>query len=233
MKILGGILYPFFRCRCEVPDEIAGPNEPVVFICNHYEVFGPAAIALCLPLRSRFWINAMVLEATQNVDRMVEGTRHTFPFLSEKAARKVLEAFAPVIEQVMNHFRSLPVYHENLGKQRRTIEKTVDAMLEGDNIVLFPETGIPAYSHGRVNEFHRSFALIGEYYRRRTGKSAVFCPLYIDRKHRRFCFGQPVRYGNGKASAECDRIVTELRQQMLKMADTAIGPVVSETACVH
>lgn len=228
MKLLGYILSPFFRCRCELPPILEDHNEPVVFVCNHYEVFGPLAIALSLPLRYRFWINAMVLEATENIDYMIVGTQHTFPFLSEKATRKALETFTPVIERVLNRFRSLPVYHTHLGKQRRSIERTVDAMLEGDHIVLFPETAIPTYSHGRVTEFYRSFALIGEVYRRRTGRSAVFCPVYVDKKHRKLSFGHLVQYGSEKASVECDKLVSELRNQLLSMADDALGTCADE-----
>lgn len=223
MKLLGGILAPFFKCRCAVPPTITALDEPVVFVCNHYEIFGPVAIALSLPLRYHFWINAMVLEAAENVEYMIPGTRHTFPFLSENVTRKLLRFAAPLIEKTLKRFRALPVYHRHLGKQRRTIEHSVDAMLNGENIVIFPETAIPAYSHGRVTEFYRSFALIGEVYRRRTGKSAVFCPLYIDRKHRKLCFGQPVRYGQEKAAAECEKLVTTLRNQILSMADEALG----------
>ena len=232
MKLLGCVLFPFFKCRCELPPMLARCDEPVVFVCNHYEVFGPVAVALSLPLRYRFWINAMVLEATQNIEYMIVGTRHAFPFLSEKAARKVLQTCTPVIERVLNRFRSLPVYHAHLGKQRRSIEKTVDAMQEGDHIVLFPETAVPAYSHGRVTEFYRSFALIGEVYRRRTGQSAAFCPVYVDKKHRKLCFGQLVHYGAEKASVECEKLVSELRKQLLLMADEALGCCVEEEVCM-
>lgn len=233
MKLLGYTLFPFFKCRCELPPALAAHREPVVFVCNHYEVFGPFAIALSLPLRYRFWINAMVLEATENIDYMMEGTQHALPFLSEKAIRKLLESFTPLIERVLKRFRSLPVYHANLGKQRRSIEKTVAAMLEGDHIVVFPENAVPAYSHGRVTAFYRSFALIGEMYRRRTGQSAAFCPVYVDKKHRILRFGQLVHYGAEKASVECDRLVSELRNQILSMADEALGPCTDEGACMQ
>lgn len=231
--MLGYVLSPFFKCRCQLPPSLAGLRDPIVFVCNHYEVFGPFAIALSLPLRYRFWINALLLEATAHIDYMITGTQHALPFLSVKSIQKLLESFTPVIERVLKRFRSLPVYHTHLGKQRRSIEQTVEAMLAGDHIVLFPETAVPAYSHGRVTEFYRSFALIGEVYRRRTGQSAVFCPLYVDKKHRRLCFGRPVHYGFEKASAECEKLVSELRNQLLSMADEALGPCTDEGVIVR
>ena len=232
MKVLGWVLYPFFACRCDVPADIAAMDEPVVFVSNHYEIFGPAALALSLPFRYRFWSNAMVLEATRNIDSMVVGTQHALPFLKERTIRGLLKSMTPAVERLLKQFRPVAVYQTNLGKQRRAIEQTVDAMLDGDHVLVFPETAIPAYSHGRVTEFFRSFALIGEVYRRRTGRHAVFCPLYVDKKHRKICFGQPVRYGDGSAPAECERIVHEVRSQILAMADRALGPCAEKEVCV-
>jgi len=223
MRMLGYVLTPFFRCKCEVPKHIADLDEPVVFVCNHYEIFGPFAIVLSLPFNCLYWINSFVVEATEYIDHLIVGAQHTFPFLSDHSARKLLEKVAPLIQRVLHNFRAIPVHHENLGRQMRSIQSSVDAMIEKDNIVLFPETAIPAYSHGSVTEFFRSFVLIGEYYRRKTGKSALFCPIYVDKKHRRLQFGELVRYGNEKASVECERIVQELRGQLLTMADAALG----------
>jgi len=225
MQALGYLLKPFFHCKCEVPDELVQGQSPVVFVCNHYEVFGPIAVVLSLPLKYRLWINSIVAEPMENIEKMIIGTQHIFPFLSDNAARKLLKGIAPLLERVLSRFRSIAVHREHLGKQRHAIEKTVDAMLEGDNIVLFPETGVPTYSHGRVTEFYRSFVLIGEYYRRRTGKGALFCPVYVDKKHRMLRFGQLVKYGEEKAAAECERITQELRGQLLAMAEEALGSI--------
>lgn len=224
MQLLGYALTPFFRCQCSIPAEISCLDEPIVFVCNHYEIFGPFAVVLSLPLRYRLWVNSIVVEPAQNIERMIIGTQHIFPFLSKNAARRLLEVIAPLVERVIGHFRPISVYREHLGMQMRSIEKSVDVMLSGEHIVLFPETAIPAYSHGSVTEFFRSFALIGEYYRRKTGNGALFCPLYVDKKHRRLRFGKAVRYGSGKAAEECGRIVEALRGQLLHMADEALYP---------
>lgn len=223
MKALGYTLMPFFRCRCEIPDSITSRKDPVVFVCNHYEIFGPFAVILSLPLRFRLWANSIVVEPMQYIDNMIIGTQHIFPFLSENAARRLLSFLAPMMERVLQSFKPVAVYRENLGKQRKAIEQTVDTMLEGENIVLFPETGYPSYSHGSVTEFYRSFALIGEFYRRKTGRNAAFCPIYVDKKHRKLQFGELVTYGQDKAAVECDRIVDELRSQLLQMAEQALN----------
>lgn len=224
MRVLGYTLKPFFGCRCEVPQQIRDLSEPVVFVCNHYELFGPAAVALSLPLDYRVWSNSIVVNAKASVEKMIVGFRHTFPFLSENGARRVLNFIAPAVERVMGRFRPIAVYHDNLAMQKHAIEDSVNAMTEGSNIVLFPETALPKYSKGWVTQFFRSFALIGEYYRRQTGERPLFCPIYVDKKHRRLQFGEPVRYGAGKASVECGNLVENLHGQLMTMAETALGP---------
>jgi len=227
MRVLGYTLKPFFGCRCKVPDSIQQLKEPVVFVCNHYELFGPASIALSLPMSYRVWVNSIVVNATDSIDKMIIGFQHTFPFLSEKGARRVLGFVAPAVERVIRRFQPIAVYHDNLAKQMHAIEDSVQAMTQGENIVLFPETALPKYSKGWVTDFFRSFALIGEYYRRKTGGNALFCPVYVDKKHRSLRFGQPVRYGTGKASEECGKLVDSLHGQLLSMAEDVLGPAPS------
>ena len=224
MRALGYSLKPFFGCKCDVPETIRDLAEPVVFVCNHYELFGPLAVALSLPLNYRVWTNSIVVNATDSVEKMIVGFQHTFPFLTENGARKTLNFIAPAVEKVMSRFQPIAVYHDNLAKQKHAIEDSVQAMTEGSNIVLFPETALPKYSKGWVTEFFRSFALIGEYYRRKTGDRALFCPIYVDKKHRCLQFGEPVRYGEGKASVECGRLVEELHGQLMAMAEKVLGP---------
>ena len=223
IKTLGYMLKPFFHCKCEIPQSIASRKEPVVFVCNHYEIFGPFAVALSLPLRYRFWTNSIIIDPTNYIERVSVGVRNTLPFLSENGAKKLLQFIAPLMKRVVSRFKPVVVYRDHLGKQRKAIAETVDALINGDNIVLFPEIGYPTFSKGSVTEFFRGFALIGEFYRRKTGGNAAFCPIYVDKKHRKLQFGELVTYGKDAATVECDRIVDNLRNQILQMAEQALN----------
>lgn len=220
-RLLGAILSPFFRCRCDVPEHIAALEEPVVFVSNHYEIFGPLAMVTSLPLKYRFWSNSIILEPTKHVESMAGDARRAIPVLTLGGARRLLKAITPIWEKAIRRFEPIPVYKQDVGRQRASIRDSVEYMCRGDSIVLFPETAIPHYSDGSVTEFHRSFGLIGEYYRRRTGALAAFCPVYVDKKRRRIDFGEIVRYGLGEAVAECERISGEVRRRILEMAERA------------
>lgn len=218
---LGALLAVFFGCRCRIPEEIAALEEPVVFVSNHYEIFGPLAMVTSLPLKYRLWSHSIILEPTKHIDHMAPDCRRAIPILTERGARRLLEKITPVWEDAFRRFDPIPVYKKDLGRQRASIRRTVEVMRQGDHIVLFPETGLPHYSDGGVTEFYRSFALVGEYYRRATGKQAAFCPVYIDKKRRRIHFGEVVRYGTGDAETECDRLSDAMHAQIAAMAEKA------------
>ena len=220
-RALAWLLTPFFGCRCRIPEHIAALEEPVVFVSNHYEIFGPLSMAVSLPLRFRFWSHNIILEPTRHIEQMAPDLKWAAPFLTLGGARRLLRWITPVWERAISQFGAIPVSRVDAGRQRSVLRRSVEYMLEGDHILLFPEKGEPHYSNGSVTEFYRSFALIGEMYRRRTGRSAAFCPVYIDKRHRRVSFGAVVRYGDGNAIDECERVSGEVRQAILAMAEAA------------
>lgn len=220
-RALAWLLTPVFGCRCRIPAHIAALEEPVVFVSNHYEIFGPLAMAISLPLRFRFWSHNIILEPTQHVERMAPDVKWAMPILTLSGAERLLRWITPVWERAIRHFDAIPVSRVDAGRQRSVLRKSVEYMLAGDHILLFPEKGDPHYSDGSVTAFHRSFALIGEMYRRETGRQAAFCPVYIDKRRRDVSFGAVVRYGDGNAIDECERVSGALRAAILAMAEAA------------
>ena len=56
-KIVIGILRPFNRHKMVNLDHIRQDSEnPLVFLGNHAEIYGPIASALCFPVPVRFWV---------------------------------------------------------------------------------------------------------------------------------------------------------------------------------
>ena len=217
MRNLFRALFPFFHCRCSVPAERLG-DEPLVFVCNHYEIFGPLAVAVSLPVRFRLWMSNEMLEPERYVDKTALGLQHAFPMLSLERAKSLYLGLCPLTGKALHKLTPIPVHREDPSRIINTMRQTAEAMARGEHVVIFPEDGQPRYSNGSVTEFMQGFALVGEFYRRETGKDARFCPLYIDKRHRRLCFGDVVTYGRGNAIAESSRVSREIREQMLEMA---------------
>ena len=218
MRALGRIVQLFCYCRGEVPPRIAQLGEPVVFICNHYEIFGPLAIVTSLPVRFRLWMNAAIVESTSNVDKLIVGTQHVVPWMSDDTARRWIARFARAGEKLFGAFDPICVDREDPTRLLSTMRESVRALQSGDSIVIFPETGLPHFAHGGVNEFYHGFAMLGEIYRRKTGKDLHFCPVYIDKRRRVLRFGEPVVYGDLPAAQEYRRVSDSVRGQMLAMA---------------
>jgi len=189
MRMLCRAVQIFCHCKCEIPDEIACLDEPVVFICNHYEVFGPLAVVTTLPLRFRLWMNEAMIHMSDNADKLIIGTQHVFPWMSERTADWLIGHLGKAGEAIFRPFGAIAVDREQPAKLLSTLRESVRVLQNGDSIVIFPETGIPAFAHGGVTDFFSGFAMLGEVYRRKTGQALRFCPLYIDKKHRTFRFG--------------------------------------------
>jgi hypothetical protein len=68
MRWVYRILYPYFHCRVSIPRELQESGEPVVFIANHYNVFGPVSMVLSLPFVSRAWINEELIREDTAVE---------------------------------------------------------------------------------------------------------------------------------------------------------------------
>ena len=88
MRWLYRVLYPFFHCRVNLPAELRDSEEPVVFIGNHYNVFGPVSFILSMPVVARAWIN---------VELVQEGCSDILADAKEINARREKEAAPEII----------------------------------------------------------------------------------------------------------------------------------------
>jgi len=217
MRVLIRSLSLFMHCHCDGLDRL--PDEPMIFVCNHYELFGPIAAAVSLPIRFKFMMNEDILAPGKNMDKLIAGVRKAMPILSESQVRWLYGVVSPRAERAFRQLDPIPVTQGWSGIFTE-MEQAVKEMQAGNSIVIFPECGIPSYSIGSVTEFRQGFAIIGEFYRKRTGKDALFCPAYIDKWEKEIHFGEPIAYGNGPARDECQKISNKLYHSLVTMAET-------------
>jgi hypothetical protein len=124
-------------------------------------------------------------------------------------AAKVFAAFDPV-----------PVYRSELRSIFKTFNISVEALKQGDSILLFPEsthnTEDGKYAkNGQVGDFFTGFAHVGVKYYEETGKQIKFYPIYLDKKKRKFIIGKGIEFNsNNDRSLEKKRLAEELRNSM-------------------
>lgn len=227
MRLLYGLFFPFFHCKADVPPEIQAHEDPIVFVCNHYEIFGPLALMTSLKARFRVWSNEQLIAAGDEVDKLVDGAVVMAPVFSKCVMGKILHMISPLVEWVFVRLKAIPVSRTESAKMLQTMRKSVAAMEMGESIVIFPEKGDPHYALGSVSPFYPGFAMVGEFASRRFKTPVSFCPIHIDKAGRKLRFGEIIKYMPGDMKAEAQRVSDRLYEQMVAIADAAGYPPVS------
>ena len=223
VKLIMLVLRPFFfhriRGRENVPND---PDRVMIFVCNHGEVYGPIVTNLYVPFSFRPWVINEMMDVNAIASRCAEGTFTLWGF-PEKWRMPIARAVAPMMAWIMRSVDAIPVYYQEPAKLRKTFRDSIAAMEAGDNILLFPENSDDTPDHhykvSGVSHFFTGFTMLGPMYYRKTGKRAIFVPIYADKKKRVLTFGIPTEYDpDNEPEAERDRLCEYLRGEMLKFA---------------
>ena len=220
-KVVVGILRPFNRHKMVHLDHIRQDRDnPLVFLGNHAEIYGPIASALCFPVPVRFWVISHMMGRPRDVrGYLYENTFSKKTFLPVFIRKMLAVLMGWLSANVMCGLNSIPVYRDSPMKLRMTLRKSVEALENGDNLMIFPEHPDGKYVKGSVSEFSPGFLMLAEAWWKKTGKKLRILPVFANRTERTFTFGEEICYepANGFA-AEQERILKDARNQMLRMA---------------
>ena len=194
MRWLYRVLYPFFHCRVNLPAELRDSEEPVVFIGNHYNVFGPVSFILSMPVVARAWINVELVQEDTAGEALHSGMAKLLPFLGEKPRNWLCARIAHMGCGTLARLGVIPVDRNRPSTLISTMRQSLQALQEGQNLVIFPEVGLPEYSLTSVTPFYSGFATLGRLYYRKTGRALRFCPCYIDEQHHQIRIGEVVSW---------------------------------------
>ena len=224
-KIVIGILRPFNRHKMVNLDHIQqDSNNPLVFLGNHAEIYGPIASALCFPVPVRFWVISHMMGRSRDVRiYLYENTFSKKTFLPVFIRRLLARIMGWLSVNVMCGLNAIPVYRDSPMKLRMTLRKSVEALENGDNLMIFPEHPDGKYVKGSVSELSPGFLMLAEAWWKRSGRKLHIMPVYANREERTFTFGDEIRYEPEKGyAAEQERILREARNQLLRMAGETI-----------
>ncbi len=129
-KIVIGILRPFNRHKMVNLDHIRQDSEnPLVFLGNHAEIYGPIASALCFPVPVRFWVISHMMGRSQDVRAyLYENTFSKKTFLPVFVRRLLARLMGWLSVNVMCGLNAIPVYRDSPMKLRMTLRKSVEAL---------------------------------------------------------------------------------------------------------
>lgn len=178
-----------FFPRCEVVYEEEN-DEPGVYLCNHSGAIGPSLMTLYFKKRHKSWMIANVLDKGKNAYFF----SHDAFFIRARKCKAFWKAVAAItvktIRPLLMAQEPIPVYHD--GRMKETFRKSEDALQNGWNLVIFPES--PKRYSEYVNNTYEGFADLGRTYYKDTGKKLKFYPVYAEKKNRKILVGKPTEY---------------------------------------
>ena len=216
------ILRPFNRHRMVDLDHVKlDPDNPVVFLGNHAEIYGPIASALCFPVPVRFWVISKMMFKKKDVRAYLYENTFSKKTYLPIFVRKLLAWYLGWLSvNVMNALRAIAVYRDSPMKLRQTLRESVEALEQGDNLMIFPEHPDGKYAKGGISELSPGFVMRAEAWRKKTGKKMRLMPVFANREKRTFTFGEEIVYEpeNGYA-AEQERILEEAYLQLTELSE--------------
>lgn len=200
-------------------------NEPIVYLCNHGEFYGPIAGMLYCPGFTRPWT---ISELCCNVEEATAYVkRYTLKKVSwaEKKKERVAKFLAANTLRLMHAVQSIPVFRHKPRELMNTFRQSVEALQNGANLLIFPEDpdtdpDSPGYKSGRPPALFRGFPMLAQVYYNRTGKRCRFLPMLCHKDGGTVSFGTEILFDpENDPIAERDRIVEEAYNQMQALFD--------------
>lgn len=225
-RVMLALLRPFYRHTLKDADHIRQDDEnPLVFLCNHGEFYGPLVCMMFIPVPIRAWsMSELVVDKHEVAAYVYKYTISPQKWLPERLKWPIANMIGPASVWVMRQLESIPVYRNKLRELIKTFRLSVEAMQAGDNLLIFPENPNAVeeghgYERSGVGELFSGFAMLAPIYYNQTGKRCRFMPMFAHKGARTISFGTEIIYDpDADERTERDRLVAEIHQQMQALA---------------
>ena len=226
IRLLMAVLRPVMHHSLLDAEHIRLDDEdPIVYLCNHGTFYGPIVGMLYCPGYVRPWTISELCIDRQEAAAYVK--RYTLKNVTWAEARKtrVSRWLGSMMVRLMQGVNSIPVFRHKPRELMSTFRQSVDALMEGANLLIFPEDpdthpGDPGYKNGRPPTLFRGFPMLAQVYYSKTGKRCRFMPMLAHAGTKTVSFGTEIVYDpDNDPIAERDRIVDETYAQMQAMYD--------------
>jgi 1-acyl-sn-glycerol-3-phosphate acyltransferase len=192
-------------------------STPAIILSNHVGASAPLAWELYFSQRFRFW----------GAHEMTCGLKSVYKYLSEvyfpqkKHWNKTLAKLfcliaAPLANLFYKGLQLIPTYRD--ARFRQTIEKSLNSVKSGNNLIIFPEDSRDGY-HDNLKSFYAGFTVIGD----ACLKEGIDLPVYVSyyrKKEKTFLIDKPILFSKLRqlyadrqklADLMCERINRLLR----------------------
>lgn len=162
---------------------VSQPGQPVVYVCRHLNMHGPFVTLKWLP----FHVHPMILHVYFDKEKTVKHMRE-FTF-AERCGKKPkrfsfrAQVMGWVAPPMMASLQAVPVYRNGTASLS-TLKQGVKYLLKGESLIVYPDIDYTG-NYLRPSEIYDGFLMLGDMYRKKTGKALSFVPLVIDDEGRR------------------------------------------------
>ncbi|MBR5342872.1 MAG: hypothetical protein IK149_03110 [Oscillospiraceae bacterium] len=192
------------------------PDEPCIVVGNHSQMNGPLVSELRLDFPHETWCAGELMRWNEAADYAYTDFWSFKPRWTRPFFRLLSRLITPLCVCLFNNAHTIPVYHDV--RLRQTFRQSVDALADGESLVIFPEKNAPG--NHILYAFQDKFVDTARFYHNKTGKSLSFVPLYIAPRLRGAWFGSPVRFDpEAPAARERERICDLLRAEITAIAE--------------
>lgn len=198
-------------------------DRPCVVVGNHAQAYGPIYMELYLPRKRAIWCIAEMMHLREVPDYAFRDFWSRKPLWCRWFYRLLSFVAAPIVVCVLNNAHTIGVYRDS--RVINTMRESLKRMKEGASIVVFPEHEV--FRNGIVWEFQEGFVNLARMYRRQTGESVDFVPMYVAPRLRRVCFGSPIAYDPVADPAEEVRRVRDALMDAVTELALALPPHVA------
>ena len=211
IKWLVRVFYP----KTEIAGTETLPAEPCVIVGNHTQMNGPIVSELYIPGRHYTWCAAEMMELREVPVYAYRDFWSMKPVWIRWLYRLFSYIIAPVSVCVFNNAETIPVYHDT--RVIGTFRRSVGALQDGANLVIFPEHGEPC--NNILYDFQDKFIDVARFYGKKTGKSLPFVPMYVAPALKTAYIGTPIRFDTeAPIESERQRIKEYLMGEITAMA---------------
>ena len=88
------------------------------------------------------------------------------------------------VPRIMKSLSGIPVYRGTDTRSMQTMRNSLSYLEKGESVIVYPDIDYTA-GYETESEIYEGFLLLGQLYKRNTGKSLRFVPLYIDDAEKR------------------------------------------------
>lgn len=171
LRPIARLLSKKYRCN------VLPYQDGAVYVCRHLDMHGPMTTLRWLPFHTHPMVFSPFFTENECYRQYVE---KTIPSRCERPAHRFsLWAYlaSRIVPGLLRSVGAIPVYRGNMGAYK-TLRCALEHLVRRQSVIVYPD--IDYIGRGGESEIYDGFLYLGELYKRRTGRSLRFIPIFID-----------------------------------------------------